>query len=288
MVSSMTAFAREAVQDDGGYLAWEIRSVNHRYLDLSFKIPEWFRSWEIDWKSQVSQLLSRGKVECVLSFTPSQQTAPQLHINTDLVDKLFENCQAIMQYPGVSTKLKATEILRWPEVLVTKTVDLSVLKEPLRQLLDKALMSLRAMREREGNELKQFIEEKCEAALIKIQQINTQQAQSVQVIREKITKKLEEYAVSVDTTRFEQEIVYYAQKMDVTEEMERLQAHAHEVKRILTQGQSIGRRLDFLMQEMAREANTLASKSQHMDLTNTAVDLKVLIEQMREQIQNVE
>lgn len=288
MVASMTAFAREATQQEWGQATWELRSVNHRYLDLSFRLPENFREYEHTWRNLVNQFLHRGKVECGLSFAPSSKTAPLLEINQNLVEQLLFSCQTIMNYPSVSPKIKAMELLKWPDVLVVKSRDISHLQEPLTQLLTVTLEDFVKARAREGKQLKEVIEAKLTQVLHQVAIVREKLPLCLQAQKQKLTQKLNEIQVNFDKERLEQELVIFAQRMDVEEEIDRLITHVKEVERALMSQGATGRRLDFLMQEMNREANTLGAKSLDASVTQAAIELKVLIEQMREQVQNVE
>lgn len=288
MIASMTAYGRRAIQQEWGQAIWELRSVNHRYLDLSFKLPENFREWEADWRNLGLNLLHRGKVECYLTFIPNQSTAPHLQINTELVNQLISSCQNIAEYPGVSPTIKAMELLRWPDVLITKARDISHLKGPLTELFTLTLEDLVESRKREGRQLSQILKGKLQQVLEQVAIVKEKLPLCLQAQRQKLIQKVAEVQVSIDPQRLEQELVLYAQRTDVEEEVERLVAHTKEVLRALEEKGATGRRLDFLMQEMNREANTLAAKAPENSVTQAAIELKVLIEQMREQIQNVE
>ncbi len=288
MIASMTAFARQAIQKEWGQAIWELRSVNHRYLELSFKMPENFREWEVEWRNLATKTLHRGKVECHLSFFPSSQTAPLLQVNTGLVEQLLASYHIVTQYPGVNATLNAMELLRWPEVLIAATRDISQLQEPLTQLLTVALQNLTEVRQREGQQLRHLLEDKLAQVMVQVAIVRENLPLSLQAQKQKLIQKLEEVQISADPQRLEQEMVLYAQRIDVVEEMERLVAHTQEVQRTLMGDEAMGRRLDFLMQEMNREANTLAAKALDVNVRQAAIELKVLIEQMREQIQNIE
>jgi uncharacterized protein (TIGR00255 family) len=284
----MTAFARSAVQKDWGHAIWEIRSVNHRYLDISFKIPDNFREWEIPWRNVLTEFLHRGKVECQLQFFPSAQTAPQLHINTNLVDQLMSNAKVVGEYAEVNSSLSAMEILRWPQVLVGHAPDIAHLQTPLTQLLKTGMEDLLKTREREGAQIKAVLQSKLQRIEEQVAIASAKLPECLQTQKQKLIQKLQDVQASLDPQRLEQELVFYAQRIDVAEELERLQIHIQETVRTLTGNAAIGRRLDFLMQEMNREANTLAAKAAQNEISQAALELKVLIEQMREQIQNVE
>lgn len=284
----MTAYARCAIQKEWGQAIWECRSINHRYLDLSFKLPENFREWETDWRHLVGKKLNRGKVEWHLTFLPSSQTAPLLKVNNDLVDQLLTSCKTLSKHAEIESSIKVMELLRWPEVLITEQRDISHLKAPLSTLLEMALEDLVQTRQREGKQLQALIKDKLSQLLQQVGIIRDKLPLCLQVQKQKITQKIAELQLAVENDRLEQELVYYAQRIDVTEEIERLSAHTKEVERALQGQGAMGRRLDFLMQEMNREANTLGAKSLDGTVTQAVVELKVLIEQMREQIQNVE
>lgn len=288
MITSMTAFARVTGQGEWGSATWEVRSVNHRHLDLSFKISDNFREWEQNWRHLAAKSLHRGKVDCYLTYVSSRQTRGEYRLNQELVDELVSNCQAMMQYPGVSEKLSALDLLRWPEALTQLPGDLSLLESPLTALLDKALSKLVEVRQQEGKALAQFIVGRMKQSLIHLEKVRKFLPASINAQKQKIMQKLSDIQASVDPHRLEQEFVFYAQRMDVEEEMDRFETHANEVIRVIEAGGPVGRRLDFLMQELGREANTLSAKSLNLDVTQEAIELKVLIEQMREQIQNVE
>lgn len=284
----MTAFARVFGQHDWGQATWEIRSVNHRYLDLSFKLPESLREWEASWRNLAHTFLQRGKVECYLTFIPSEKIATSYKINKNLVVQLINNCQVLMQYPGISSKLQAMDLLRWPEVLIADTPDLSPVQESLTLLLQKALEELVETRCREGQQLVGILHKKLEQISKEVETIKERLPLCLQAQRQKIKQKFEELNLSCASERLEQELVLYAQRVDVEEEVERLATHVKEVIRVLNSKGAAGRRLDFLMQELGREANTLAAKAPDIKVSQAAIELKVLIEQMREQVQNVE
>ncbi len=288
MIASMTAYGRRALQQDWGQATWELRSVNHRYLDLTFKMPDYFREWESEWRTLAGNYVFRGKVECYLNFFPSNRTAPRLEINTDLVNQLIASCQKVAEHSGVTPSIKAMELIRWPEVLTSQARDLSQLKTPLTTLLTQAFEDLVQTRKREGAQLAQMLKDKLSQVLEQVALVKERLPLCLQAQKHKLAQKLADIQSSLDSQRLEQELVLFAQRIDVEEEMERLATHAHEVMRTLGEVGAMGRRLDFLMQEMNREANTLAAKAADSGITAAAIELKVLIEQMREQIQNVE
>lgn len=288
MIVSMTAYGRRAVSQTWGQATWELRSVNHRYLDLNFKMPESFREWESEWRTLVGQTVFRGKLDCYLTFLPSAASAPRLQINTDLANQLIASCHALGEHQGVTPSIKAIEILRWPDVISTQARDLSNLKAPLTQLLTQALEDLTDTRKREGQQLAHILKAKLNLVLSQIALVKERLPLCLSAQKQKLTQKLSDVSASLDPQRLEQELVLFAQRIDVEEEVERLFTHVNEVMRTLDEKGAMGRRLDFLMQEMNREANTLGAKAADSVITAASIELKVLIEQMREQIQNVE
>lgn len=288
MIASMTAFARVETEQSWGSAIWELRSVNHRFLDLSFKIPENCRRWELNWRTLVSKMLARGKIECHLTFFPSQQMAPRLRINKNLVEQLLINCQTLMEHPAVKPTVQSMDLLNWPEVVFNDPPDMAQLQESFSELLQTALEELVKTRAREGADLKQGLKARLGAVLQQVQQIKEVLPECRLQQKQKLIQKLHDIQEVIDQPRLEQELVFYAQRIDIEEEIERLITHVKEVHRVLDNGGACGRRLDFLMQEMNREANTLGAKASDSRIVQAAIELKVLIEQMREQVQNVE
>jgi uncharacterized protein (TIGR00255 family) len=287
MIRSMTAFARFDVQETWGQLCWELRSVNHRYLDVSIRLPEDFRSHEVTIRARVTEHLKRGKVDCTLHFQANKNGGAGWHINQELAQKLWEAVQQINAITGNTTPPNPIDILRWQGVLEADTVDMEKIGDAVLQHFDTALAQLVAHREREGVQLAALIEQRCDAIATEVEKIRGDLPMILQAQRERLQTRLAEL-VELDSERLEQEMVIFAQKMDVAEELDRLETHLTEIRQTLTQNQAIGRRLDFLVQELHREANTLGSKSNHINTTRRAVEIKVLIEQMREQTQNIE
>ena len=285
---SMTAYHRQAVQESWGQAIWEIRSVNHRYLDLSFKIPEAFRECETVWRKAITTALNRGKVECALTFMPSQQAVPKIEINENLVAQLVAGCEKISRFSGVAPSVNAIDILRWPQVLSVPPLSIEPYKEAIHHLLTTALTALQTVRKQEGQQITATLLEKLHLIIEKVSLIKEKQSGSLEHYKNKLVQKIAELKQDPDSGRLEQELVFHAQRIDIQEEVDRLMSHAQEVERLLNDRQPHGRRLDFLMQEMMREANTLGAKVSDHQLSQASIDLKVLIEQMREQIQNLE
>jgi len=288
MIRSMTAFARSEATNPWGTLTLELRSVNHRYLEMAFRLPDEFRLHEGRLRELIQQQLQRGKVDCTLRYQPAGVDAKGLQVNQVLVQELAKACEQIHAVFHEHRPVSAMEVLRWPEVLQALQVDPEVMQQTLLKLVSKALQEMLAMRQREGDKLKQLIGQRLEAMHAIVLQVRTVLPEIRQLYREKLLVRLQDLKIDFNTERFEQELVLLAQKMDVDEELDRLTTHVSEIRHVLQSKEPVGRRLDFLMQELNREANTLGSKSVDIRTTNASVDLKVLIEQMREQVQNIE
>lgn len=288
MIRSMTAFSHQENTSENGSLSWEIRTVNHRYLDISIRLPEEFRSQENAFRSQIQKRLKRGKLEASLRYTNSTNTDNAVVVNEPLARALIVACRQIESITDNPDPLKAVDILRWPGVTQDTPPDLDKLNEHAQSLLLAALDDLIATRKREGQRLSEFLFQRCDQIAEIIVKVRKQRPKVVAAIKDKINARIEELDITPDNNRLEQELVMLTQRLDVDEELDRLMAHLDEINEVLERDEPIGRRLDFLMQELNREANTLASKSNDADTTQSAVDLKVLIEQMREQVQNIE
>ena len=288
MTYSMTGFANETEKLPNGDLTWELRTVNHRYLEAQFKLPEGFRQLEQPLRELVQKHIKRGKLDAVLQFQPSKQASADLQINSELANQVIQRAEQLATQIGKPDQINPMEILRWPGVVEEQRADLDTLTTPARQLLEKALVSLQAAREREGSRIKTMIDERLDQISKHVANVRERLPEVTDNVRKKISERAQTLDSRVDPERLEQELVFLAQKLDVAEELDRLDAHIAETRATLAANKPIGRRLDFLMQEFNREANTLASKSGDATTSAIAVDLKVLIEQMREQIQNVE
>jgi uncharacterized protein (TIGR00255 family) len=288
MTLSMTAFARAETETASGALVWELRSVNHRYLELAIKLPEELRSIEPQVREQVGGRLARGKVDCHLRLVAKTATDGEMRLDDALVGRVLELAQRIEDMGSNVESLRAVDVLRWPGALITAGLDVDALAKAAVALLKRALDELVSTRTREGTRLRETLESRLLSMREIVGRVQAITPQLVQEFRARLLVRLGELKQEVDPERLEQEIVLFAQRADVEEELDRLRTHLDEVQRVLTQGGPIGRRLDFLMQELNREANTLGSKAADIRLTNAAVDLKVLIEQMREQVQNIE
>ena len=288
MMLSMTAFSRQQLEQDWGSLTWEIRSVNHRYLETSFRLPEAFRSLENAVREIARKRLNRGKVECQLRYQAVESSQSELQLNNELVLKLMHANSEIQDLAGTSSPLSSMELLRWPGVIMDRQIDFKVLQSEALQLFEKALDDLVASREWEGESLKGLLVQRIKSIREIVSNVREKMPDILKKQRQSLLDKLQDLQAEIEPTRLEQEIALLAQKADVDEELDRLDSHLNEVERVIgTKGQK-GRRLDFLMQELNREANTLSSKAIVVETTMGAVELKVLIEQMREQVQNVE
>ncbi len=288
MIRSMTAFSHRELKTEQGTLSWEARSVNHRYLDISLRLSEEFRSQENAFRDLIQTNIKRGKVELTLRFGAANGNSNEIHINESLARALIKACRQLESLTGNPEPLKAVDILRWPGIAIDSPPDMDIVVAHAKALLQDTLDDLIEMREREGKRLADFIFQRCDQIAEIIVRVRKHRPTIVAAQREKIINRIEELKISPDYNRIEQELVILTQRLDVDEELDRLMAHLDEINEVLERNEPIGRRLDFLMQELNREANTLASKANDADTTQAAVDLKVMIEQMREQVQNIE
>jgi len=284
----MTAFANGEAEIDNLTVNCEFRSVNHRYCDITLKLPERFRFSEADIRKSISAQLKRGKIECSLSYKKQTNNSQTISINEDAVKALLHATSQIEEHMHTQQSFTALEILNFPGVQQEPETNKETLLLGLTQLVNDTLQQLLLNREREGSQLALLIQERCEKILVLVNAANKRLPIVLEKITDKIKARLIELVEDPDFDRLEQEMVYLAQKLDVAEELDRLETHINEVQRVLKSNDPIGRRLDFLMQELNREANTLGSKSADKQMTQISIDLKVLIEQMREQIQNIE
>ena len=287
MIYSMTAFARLEVKKDWGDAVWEIRSVNQRYLENFFRLPEQFRGLENTLREKLRQSLTRGKIECSLRIETKKQTNTELNLNKELANQVIQSLQWIKSQAGEG-EINLTDVLRYPGVVEAQEQDLDAISQDLLTAFDDLLTDFIAMRGREGEKLNDIIQQRLDAITVEADKVRSQMPAVLQWQRERLLQRFEDAQVNLDPQRVEQEMILLAQRVDVAEELDRLQMHVKETTNILKKGGAVGRKLDFMMQELNRESNTLASKSINADITASAVELKVLIEQMREQIQNLE
>ncbi len=288
MIASMTGFARREASGAWGSLICELRSVNHRFLEMGFRLPDELRSLEHEFRQSFIRELKRGKVDCaVMLRAPALESA--LELDREALERLLARVREIAaDIPKGMPALSPLEVLRWPGVLRDVDSGTEQLLGAARELLGSTLSELIAARSREGQRLRELIEQRCEALRSLVSQVQGRLPGVHSRVRTRLDERLAELKANVDQDRLEQELALLLQRLDVDEELDRLVAHIEEIRRVVKGNEPAGRRLDFLMQELNREANTLSSKSQDLETTRAAVDMKVLIEQMREQVQNLE
>ena len=288
MIRSMTAFARQETQSEWGVLTCEIRTVNHRYLEPSFRLPEALRELENGFRDYLRQTLGRGKVDVGMRLQASETADTGLVVNERLAGSLNEAINHVNRMLDNPAHISAIDVLRWPGVLEREEPDLSPVKAAADELFRRAVEDLVKVREREGERLRPLFDERLSAMSALVSQVRERMPELLKAQEETLRERFRAASIELDADRISQEMVMLAQKSDVAEELDRLDAHLTEVSETLQRNDAIGRRLDFLMQELNREANTLSSKSIDADVTRIAVDMKVYIEQMREQVQNLE
>lgn len=288
MIRSMTAFASGEAEVGSLTLNCDIRSVNHRYCDIFVKLPEGLRFAEADIRSHISGKLKRGKIECSIGYKKQSRNIQGLKVNAEAVKSILSAAAEIETQMNNPRPFSALEVFMIPGVQQEPEADQEQLKQGILKLLDNNLGQLLEVREREGSQLGMTIEERCKRMQVFVESAKKRMPEVLLSLRNKLTEKIQELVSEPDFDRLEQELVFLAQKLDIDEELDRLDTHINEVLRILDRNEPVGRRLDFLMQEMNREANTLGSKSADKEMTQISIELKVLIEQMREQIQNIE
>ena len=288
MPLSMTGFARSEIKTSWGAVCCELKSVNHRYLDTTFRLPDNLRELEPDLRRQIKESVSRGKLECSIQPQVSSLAQTGEGFNREAAESLSRAAEGISQMLDNPAPINPLEILKMPGVIADAKISTEELHAGALTALTNALDSHRDMRKREGAEMQRVITIRLNAISEQIDIIKSVLPDIRSALEQRLHKRLQQLEVAADPDRLEQELVLQAQRMDVDEEIDRLESHIVEVRRCLDQDKPVGRRLDFLMQELNREANTLASKSQAVESTNVAVELKVLIEQMREQVQNLE
>ena len=288
MTKSMTAFARTQLSDSFGTIVCELRSVNHRFLEIHMRLPDELRAQEMSLRECISQRLKRGKVECNIRLQLQSGQRDSVNINKTHAATIIKASHVINDMLHQPSEVNPMEILAWPGVVEEDAPDLKPVVSATDDLLKQALNDLIAGRQREGARLAELLVQRCDTMQKIVNGVRENMPQIQQRYREKLQARLEALQVEIDADRMEQELLHLIQKMDVEEELDRLDCHLKEMKDILEREEAVGRRLDFLMQELNREANTLASKSADISSTQASVELKVLIEQMREQIQNIE
>src|SRR5690349_17803159 len=287
MIYSMTGYAVAARELENAVLNLELRSVNHRYLDIQFRLPDELRAIEPALREALTARLNRGKVECRVSYTPTPGRK-SAEIDESLLKSLVELNSRVRAALPQARDLSAADVLRWPGMLGADTVDVEALRSACQALLQHVLEEFRVSRAREGEKLKAMILERAATISGRVADVAPRMPQVIAGFQEKLASRLKEALANADEDRIRQEVALFANKIDVDEELTRLSTHVSELRRILDQGGAVGKRLDFLMQELNREANTLGSKAADITITQVSMELKLLIEQMREQIQNIE
>jgi uncharacterized protein (TIGR00255 family) len=288
MIASMTGFAAAAHESALGHLGVDIRTVNHRYLEFQARMPEELRALEPAMREAVGAKLTRGKVDCRITFTPLPQAARAIAPDPQAMASLAAAAAEVVARFPTARPLAISEVLHWPGVLADQSLAGDALREEAMGVMKKALAELNASREREGAKLAAVLRQRLDAMSVLVREAGPLVPGAVKAFQEKLAAKIAEAAASPSDERVHQEIVLYAARIDVDEEIARLQTHIAEFQRVLDKGGACGKRLDFLCQELNREANTLGSKSVANEMTRISVELKVLIEQMREQVQNIE
>src|SRR5579863_6239814 len=288
MIASMTGFARREATGEWGTLVCELRSVNHRFLETGFRLPDELRAAEGELRARLAQKVRRGKVDCTMSYRRPSGVSGSFEVDARALERLLHAAQTVARSLQGPTTLNVLDVLRWPGVLREDGVDGEPLLAAAGALFAATLDELSAARAREGQRLRELLEQRCRALEGLIGAVRIRVPETQARARTRLKERLAELTAGVDQERLEQELALLLQRLDVDEELERLAGHVAEVRRVIGAGEPAGRRLDFLMQELNREANTLSSKSQDLEMTRSAVDMKVVIEQMREQVQNAE
>jgi len=284
----MTGFARREVSGAWGTLVCEIRSVNHRFLEAGFRLPDELRQTESELRQRLAKEIKRGKVDCSMSYRRLQGADTALEVDAQALDRLTARVRDVARLLPEHPTVNVLEVLRWPGVLRDDSDVGEELLAAAREVFGATVEDLVAARTREGVRLRELLEQRCDALEALVAQVRARLPEVQARVRAKLNERLADLQISVDRDRLEQELALLLQRLDVDEELDRLAGHIVEIRRVIAGNEPAGRRLDFLMQELNREANTLSSKSQDLETTRSAVDMKVIIEQMREQVQNVE
>lgn len=287
MIYSMTAFAHLELKKDWGNAVWEIRSVNQRFLETYFRLPEQFRNLEMGLRERLRAALTRGKVECSLRIELNANSNSEIAINQDYAKQVINSLKWLKETANEG-EINLVDVLRFPGVVDAQNQDTDQIAQDLLAGFEQILADFIAMRGREGANLQNLIQQRLDSIAEIASKVQAQMPEILQWQKDRLQQRFDELNLQLDPQRLEQEMVLLAQRVDVAEELDRLQLHVKETTNVLKKGGAVGRKLDFMMQELNRESNTLASKSINADVTNSAVELKVLIEQMREQIQNLE
>ena len=288
MIASMTGFARRETTGSWGTLVCELRSVNHRFLEAGFRLPDELRAVEGELRTRLARHVRRGKVDCTLIYRRPQGAAAALDVDPAALERLMHAVEVVTRSVREPSTVNALDVLRWPGVLREEGASGEQLLAVTYAVFDATLEDLVAARAREGQRLRELLEQRCGGLETLVANVRTRLPEVHTRVRARLDERLAEFKANVDQERLEQELAMLLQRLDVDEELDRLSGHIVEIRRVIDGNEPAGRRLDFLMQELNREANTLSSKSQDLETTRSAVDMKVLIEQMREQVQNVE
>ncbi|RDX36605.1 YicC family protein [Kangiella sp. HD9-110m-PIT-SAG07] len=288
MLKSMTAFARQQFAAEWGNVTWEIKSVNQRFLEPNFRMPESFRHLEFELRNVLRKRLNRGKLDCTLRIEMNPKHAGRMKLDQEMAQQLLTAHEELQVLAQDNQSADLIQLMRWPGLLQQEEADTDTMEKDVKQAFSQAVDQLIEVRQREGEALSEIIEQRLKGISEEVSKVGEQMPAVIKWQRERVTNRFEDAKVELDKERLEQEMVFLAQKLDVAEELDRLNTHVTECLRLLKDKGPVGRRLDFLMQEFNREANTLGSKSINADITNSSVEIKVLIEQMREQVQNIE
>lgn len=286
MIYSMTAYAEYEKHLDWGTLRFELKSTNHRYLELSFKLPDWLKDLEIQLRDIARREIRRGKVDgnLILEYNDAHESTA---LNIPLIVRIIQQCQEIQKLLPTSAVISPLDILKWPKVVKSPDINSQAVKEAILEAFHHVVTELMKKRAEEGNALTSLIKDRLQRMSLLLEIVKKRIPEVLSDYRERLLQRLQNVSTDLDSSRLEQELVYALTKLDVDEELDRLATHVQATEKILMEGDSVGRRLDFLMQEMNREANTLASKSIDTEITDASIEFKVLIEQVREQIQNL-
>lgn len=288
MLKSMTAFARQQFAAEWGNVTWEIKSVNQRFLEPNFRMPESFRHLEFELRNVLRKRLNRGKLDCSLRIEMNPKHAGHMKLDQEMAQQLLTAHEELQVLAQDNQSADLVQLMRWPGLLQQEEADTDAMEKDVKQAFSQAVDQLIEVRQREGEALSDIIEQRLKGISEEVAKVEAQMPEVMKWQRERLINRFEEAKVELDSERLEQEMVFLAQKLDVAEELDRLNTHVTECLRLLKDKGPVGRRLDFLMQEFNREANTLGSKSINANITNSSVEVKVLIEQMREQVQNIE
>jgi uncharacterized protein (TIGR00255 family) len=288
MIASMTGFARREISGAWGALVCELRSVNHRFLESGFRLPDDVRALEGELRQRLARELKRGKVDCSVTYRRVQGAETTLQVDPAALERVLTSVRDISRALPENHVVNVLDVLRWPGVLRDESNNTEDLLKATHALFSSTLEDLVAARAREGQRLRELLEQRCDGLETLVAHVRARLPEVHARVRARLDERLAELKAAIDQDRLEQELAMLLQRLDVDEELDRLTGHIEEIRRVVNSSEPAGRRLDFLMQELNREANTLSSKSQDLDTTRSAVDMKVIIEQMREQVQNVE